>query len=193
MAAEERRSLVRGGERFGVRFGDSNWPAEHGTMLATIVHVRERSAMGTVLFVMMMPLAAGTALRTVPEVRDEQKARILRIEDEVPAPCCYTEPVSRHQSEVALKMRLEIAKWVAAGKTDQEILNTYVSQYGKEVLVDPRTIPGWWMPWVPWIAVILAVVFGFWLLAHWRAKPVPAALPPLTPDTPILPDLDDEE
>jgi cytochrome c-type biogenesis protein CcmH/NrfF len=90
-------------------------------------------------------------------------------------------------------MRIEIAKWVAEGKTDQEILDTYVQQYGAKVLVDPRTIPGWWTPWVPWLVAVFAVIFGFWLLRRWRTRMSPPA--PLSPslDGAVLPDLDDDE
>jgi len=107
---------------------------------------------------------------------------VQRIEGAVLALCCYTEPVSRHQSEIAFKMRIEIAKWVAEGRTDQEIPDIYVRRYGSKVLVDPRTFPAWWTPWVPWFIVILAVVSGFWILRRWHAKPLPAALPPLGHD-----------
>ncbi|MGP8248060.1 MAG: cytochrome c-type biogenesis protein CcmH [Bryobacteraceae bacterium] len=140
-----------------------------------------------------MALAQVFALPATVETPDEQKARVQRIEKAVLAPCCYTEPVSRHQSEVAVKMRIEIANWVAAGKTDQEILDTYVRQYGSRVLVGPRTAPGWWTPWVPWLALIFAVVFGIWLLGRWRAKPLPAGLASPSPDAAVLPDFDDEE
>lgn len=122
-----------------------------------------------------------------------QKDRIEQLEASVLAPCCYTEPVSRHQSEIALKMRIEIARWVAAGRTDREILETYVEQYGSKVLVDPRTIPGWWTPWIPWLTVIFTMGFGFWLLQRWHAKPVPDVMPSIDPDFPVLPDFDEEE
>ena len=133
------------------------------------------------------------AFSAAAEMPDKQRSRIHRIENAVLAPCCYKEPVSRHQSEVAVKMRLEIAKWVAEGRTDQDILDTYVTLYGRRVLVDPRTIPGWWTPWVPWITVVLAVAFGFWLLRRWNAKALPAASPSPGFDGAELPDLDDEE
>jgi cytochrome c-type biogenesis protein CcmH/NrfF len=131
------------------------------------------------------PASAATA--------NDQEARIKRIEASVLAPCCYTEPVSIHQSEIAVKMRLEIARWVAAGRTDREILDTYVQQYGSKVLVDPRTIPGWWAPWIPWLTVIAAMCFGFWLLRRWQAKPVPDAMPSTDLAFAVLPDLDEEE
>ncbi len=155
-----------------------------------VAHAHRRAATSTLLLGMAL---AGVFALPAAETPDEQKARVQRIEDAVLAPCCYTEPVSRHQSEVAVKMRIEIAKWVAAGRTDREILDTYVRQYGSRVLVDPRTIPGWWTPWVPWLALIFAVVFGFWLLRRWRVNPLPATLPSPSPDVAVPPDLDDEE
>lgn len=105
------------------------------------------------------------------ETAERQQARIDRLEHAVLAPCCYTESVAIHQSEIAVKMRVEIARWVAAGKTDQEILNTYVGLYGAKVLVDPKTAPRWWMQWVPWLVLAFGVASGFWLLHRWHAKP----------------------
>ena len=154
-----------------------------------IRRARRRAAGLTAL--LLFALAAPFVVSAAGETPDEQKARVRRIEDAVLAPCCYTEPVSRHQSEIALKMRIEIANWVAAGKTDREILDAYVQQYGAKVLVDPRTIPGWWTPWVPWLTIILGVGFALWLVRRWRANPVPQSAPDL--DDQNLPDFDDEE
>jgi cytochrome c-type biogenesis protein CcmH/NrfF len=113
------------------------------------------------------------------------------LEHAVLAPCCYTEPVAIHQSEIAVKMRLEIVKWVAAGKTDQEILNTYVGLYGARILVDPTTAPRWWIAWVPWLALAFGVAGGFWLLQRWHAGP--GIEPAAAGGQPIeLPDLEDE-
>jgi cytochrome c-type biogenesis protein CcmH/NrfF len=70
----------------------------------------------------------------------EQHARIQRLEKAVLAPCCYTETVGQHQSEIAVQMRVEIAKWVEQGRTDEEILDTYAKRYGAKVLVDPNTV-----------------------------------------------------
>jgi cytochrome c-type biogenesis protein CcmH len=120
-----------------------------------------------------------------------QQARIERLEDAVLAPCCYTEPVSRHQSDIAIKMRLEIADWVAAGKSDQEILGTYVQRYGARVLVDPSTKPGPWMMWAPWVFAIAMLVYGGWLLRRWRGRPPEGAS--TRPEMLVLPAFDDEE
>ena len=140
-------------------------------------------------------LAIGIAALALPvrsQAVGDVTARIARLQDAVLAPCCYTEPVSRHQSEIAIKMRLEIAKWVAEGRSDREILGAYVQQYGAKVLVDPRTRPAWWMPWIPWSVLILAMAFGYWLLWQWRAKPVPA-LPVAGTEQAALPDFECED
>ncbi len=122
----------------------------------------------------------------------EQQARIGRLERAVLAPCCYAEPVAIHQSEIALKMRLEIAKWVISGKSDQEILGAYVQEYGAKVLVDPRTIPAWWTPWIPWLTVVFGVAVVFLILKRWRSNRLPPAPPSGFEDRP-LPDIDIED
>jgi cytochrome c-type biogenesis protein CcmH/NrfF len=143
-------------------------------------------------FLILNSLAAFALPGNAADV-DDQRARIERLQDSVLAPCCYTEPVSRHQSDIALKMRIEIVKWVAAGRTDREILDTYAQEYGSKVLVDPRTIPGWWTPWIPWLTVVVAMGFGFWLLRRWHARPVSDPAASSDPAFALLPDFDDEE
>ena len=145
------------------------------------------------LVVLHVALAVGMGSAAHAESQKEQDARIARLQDAVLAPCCYTEPVSRHQSEIALKMRIEIAKWVTAGKTDREILGAYIDLYGSKVLVDPRSKPGAWTPWVPWLTLILAMAFGCWLLRHWRAAPVPAGMSPGASEPGDLPDFEIED
>ncbi len=126
------------------------------------------------------------------EIAEQQRTRIEHLEHAVLAPCCYTESVAVHQSEIAVKMRLEITKWVEMGKSDREILDTYVGLYGSKVLVDPRTIPAWWTPWVPWIVLAIGAVLLTWFLKRWRLK-VEASRPASDLEGQALPDLEDED
>ena len=144
------------------------------------------------LAVLSVALAAGAGAAGAGAAED-RNARIARLQDAVLAPCCYTEPVSKHQSEIALKMRLEIARWVSEGRTDREILDAYIGNYGSKVLVDPRTKPGAWTPWVPWLTAILAVSFGFWLVRRWRPAPAVGGAPLSAPELAALPDFDEDE
>ncbi|MGA2116537.1 MAG: cytochrome c-type biogenesis protein CcmH [Bryobacteraceae bacterium] len=125
------------------------------------------------------------------ETPRQPRERVDRLQRAVLAPCCYTESVAIHQSEIAVKMRLEIARWVAMGESDRAILDTYVGLYGSKVLVDPRTVPRGWTPFVPWLVLILGVFLVAWLLKRWRVVPRTATALS-TAEVENLPDLDDD-
>jgi cytochrome c-type biogenesis protein CcmH len=127
-------------------------------------------------------------------VPQEQRARVQRLEKAVLAPCCYTENVGQHQSEIAVQMRVQIAKWVEQGRTDEEILNTYAERYGAKVLVDPNTIPKGWTLVVPWAFAILGTLGAAWMLWRWRVPRLATAGPPDAGGAalPDFPDLEDE-
>ena len=143
------------------------------------------SKFAQVLFLTLLPLFA------FAENAEQRQVRVDRLERAVLAPCCYTESVAIHQSVVAVKMRLEITKWVAAGKSDQQILHTYASLYGSKVLVDPRTMPRGWTPFFPWIVLTMGVFLVGWLVKRWRASSS-AAPGVLAAEVQNLPDFDDE-
>lgn len=106
------------------------------------------------------PLRAGNA---------EQQQRIAALEGKLLAPCCYMEPVGRHQSEIALRMRLEIARLVESGKTDGEIVDAYVRQYGAKVIADFTPAPTW-ATYVPWLlAMAGSIGLGWWIRRMVRA------------------------
>jgi cytochrome c-type biogenesis protein CcmH/NrfF len=73
----------------------------------------------------------------------DQRERIHKLENSLIAPRCYSEVVSRHNSDAAVKMRLEIAAWVTEGKSDREILDAYKQLYGMRVLTEPEGL-AWW-------------------------------------------------
>jgi len=58
------------------------------------------------------------------------------------APCCYNGSVALHQSDAAKKMRAEIAKLIAGGKSDREILDLYIQRQGKRILAEPEVQRG---------------------------------------------------
>jgi cytochrome c-type biogenesis protein CcmH len=139
-----------------------------------------------ILLLTLLPVLA------LAERAEQPQARVARLEHAVLAPCCYTESVAIHQSEIAVKMRLEIAKSVAAGKSDQEILDAYAGLYGSKVLVDPRTMPRGWTLFFPWFVLILGMFLVGWLLKRWRAAPRPSTVTALSTAELNLPDFDDE-
>jgi cytochrome c-type biogenesis protein CcmH len=112
----------------------------------------------------------------LPELSPEQRERAHRLENALLAPCCYSEPVARHNSSAAAEVRADIAAQIAAGKTDREILDSYIAQYGQRILVEPEGAKWWWMHVVPVVMVLAGLIFVIWLLARWR-RPVSPATP----------------
>jgi cytochrome c-type biogenesis protein CcmH len=117
---------------------------------------------------------------------DPKAAAMAReIEDNLIAPCCWTQPVSEHYSEVAEKIRKEVSQMVAAGKSRDEILDYYVSQYGERILATPRAKGFNALAYVlPWLALIL----GAWLLILLLKKLRTPATAPAAPAPSPIPD-----
>jgi cytochrome c-type biogenesis protein CcmH len=59
------------------------------------------------------------------------------IESELVAPCCWSQQVSVHNSPAADAIRADIRTRLDAGEAHQQILDAYVAQYGKAILVEP--------------------------------------------------------
>ena len=66
------------------------------------------------------------------------EAQLRRLQGRFLAPCCWQESLAVHQSEIAVELRAEIARLAAAGRTENEIVDTLVARYGERILVEPR-------------------------------------------------------
>jgi cytochrome c-type biogenesis protein CcmH len=89
------------------------------------------------------------------------------------APCCWSGLVSQHDSQVAREIRQQTRQMLAAGKSEQEILEYYVSLYGERILASPRPRGFNLLVWIlPWLLLIAGVAFLVFLLRYWmRRKP----------------------
>jgi cytochrome c-type biogenesis protein CcmH len=124
----------------------------------------------------MAALPAGLAAAT-PRSGDAR-----RVEERLLAPCCWAESVAFHNSPVAQRMRAEIEKLVAEGRTEPEIVDYYVERYGERILREPRGRKWLWLTLGPIVAALggcawLFVFMGGSRKAAASAIPAPAALP----------------
>jgi cytochrome c-type biogenesis protein CcmH len=132
----------------------------------------------TALIAAIMGAAAFSGAQSAPTSEKERE-----IEDQLIAPCCWTQPVSQHYSEVAEKIRNEVHEMVAAGKSRDEILDYFVAQYGERILAAPRAKGFNGLVYIlPWLALVLGAWLLIILLKKLRA-PVPASTPAPLPDS----------
>lgn len=89
----------------------------------------------------------------------KQAERIRNIEDSLLSPCCYGGQVSTHMSEIAAQMRQEITQMVLAGRSDKEICDYYVRQYGQQVLAEPEGPRRLMLYGIPVTLTVAGIVF----------------------------------
>ena len=65
----------------------------------------------------------------------EQQAK--KLETMLIAPCCWSQQVSVHSSPASDEIKTNIRKMLADGKTQQQILDAYVAEYGDRILAEP--------------------------------------------------------
>lgn len=116
-----------------------------------------------------------------------QQRDVRKIQDRFVAPCCWQESVAVHRSEVAAEMRAEIARMVAEGKSEDQIVRIYVERYGERILLEPRGSNLFWLTLIPVALITLAAAcLSAYIYRKRRA-------PPSIPDVGSLPALPEEE
>ncbi len=110
-----------------------------------------------------------------------QVALIRKIEGRVMAPCCYTQTIRDHDSQVAVEMREEVTAMVASGKSEQEIITYYRTKYGETILVVPDGLTGRLLTATP----VLLFIASAGLLVVFIRKTVNARDKPVTQGEPI--------
>lgn len=104
------------------------------------------------------------------------------LEGRIMAPCCWTQTIDIHGSEIAIDLRLEIRRRLKAGETPEAIEASLVQRYGERILAVPPGSP------LKSVATLLALGFAgagggaLVMLKRWRArgsgeKPKPKSKP----------------
>ena len=114
-------------------------------------------------------LLSGNVLLVAEPVQTswELQARARALEAKLMAPCCFTQTIDQHESDIARQMRAEVSGWLAQGLSDQQILDIYVERYGARILAVPppqgfnRLL--YWMPYLVTLALLIAVCLTLWV------------------------------
>jgi cytochrome c-type biogenesis protein CcmH len=81
-------------------------------------------------------------LVNMASLSNTQKSEIRKAEERLLAPCCYTQSIAVHGSEIAEQMRAEVTEMVVHGRSENEIVDYYRGLYGDRVLVVPDGVTG---------------------------------------------------
>jgi cytochrome c-type biogenesis protein CcmH len=106
----------------------------------------------------------------------QASGRIRALQEKLIAPCCWSESVAAHRSEVAAEMRAEIARMVHDGRTDREILDFYKAKYGTRILMEPEGQLRVWAYTIPIVASILGLALVVWIIRR-MIRPQPESSP----------------
>ncbi len=102
------------------------------------------------------------------------KDRARALQEKLIAPCCWSESVAMHRSEIAAEMRAEIARMVQEGRSDREILDFYKARYGTRILMEPEGQLRLWAYTIPVLAVIIGLALVVWIIRR-MVRPQPEA------------------
>jgi cytochrome c-type biogenesis protein CcmH len=101
---------------------------------------------------------------------------VRRVALQLQCPVCEGETVADSPSGLAGDMRSVIRTRLAAGESDQQILDEFVASYGDSILTEP---PKRGISLGVWVGPVIGVVFGVLilgvLLSNWRRPPTPRA------------------
>ncbi|MGD9652498.1 MAG: cytochrome c-type biogenesis protein CcmH [Candidatus Dadabacteria bacterium] len=121
----------------------------------------------TTLALTVLFLFSAAAIATEKSLDD----RVNEIAYLLMCPVCQGQSVAESNSNLANDMRQIIRKQLEEGKTNQEVIDYFVSSYGDSILASPPKKGINWLLWVmPGVAVVLGAV-GIALFLHKSKRP----------------------
>lgn len=106
----------------------------------------------TLMLVLVVVIGVGLATAS-PAAGD----RVEALAEQLRCPVCQGESVADSPSETASAITQQIEEMVAAGRSDEEILDHYVARYGRWVLLEP---PARGDTLLLWLLPLLALAAG---------------------------------
>ncbi len=121
------------------------------------------------------------------QISDDQVNRVAR---QLYCPICENVPLDVCETQACEDWKDEIRQRLAAGQSEQEIIDYFASVYGERALAEPRS----WVVWVlPVVGLVIAGLIFLVVVRNWtrnRPEPAPARTEAVEP-MPLPPGLDE--
>jgi cytochrome c-type biogenesis protein CcmH len=128
--------------------------------------------------ILAIVVVAALAFGTVRHGSKSLESRTTSLASTLRCPVCSGESVEDSQAPVSKTIRSDIKSRLASGQSPSEIRNFYVSKYGNDILLKPKTKGISLLAWLIPIGVgIAAVVLIVVLYSRWRIRDVEIASP----------------
>ena len=120
---------------------------------------------------LLLPIIVATALVIGVVDREDAsaEARVARIAESVMCPTCNGQSVADSRAPAANNVRLEIARRVDAGQSDDEIRAALAQTFGRRVILNPPRSGTAGLVWViPVVALVVALAGLAATFRRWR-------------------------
>lgn len=126
-----------------------------------------------------VPQATGTAPDVKPTILDPvANKRVAEISSQLRCLVCQNQSIADSNAELAIDLKNQVVKQIAAGKTNEQIIDFMVERYGDFVLYNPPFKLSTLLLWVgPALFFVFALAALFWTLIkrkQQKAKPLTA-------------------
>ena len=104
----------------------------------------------------LLPTSAAAGVAVPTEKDPVAAARAVRLAEKLRCLVCQNQTIADSSATLAQDLRKQIAEQIAAGKTDDQILDYMVARYGDFVLLRPRLTVETLLLWFTPFALLLA-------------------------------------
>jgi cytochrome c-type biogenesis protein CcmH len=145
------------------------------------------------LILMLVTLSASFAIAAVVSAQDGTPVPypsdddVNRVAKQLYCPVCPNTPLDVCETKACQDWRAQIKDQLAAGWTDEQVIQYFVAQYGERVLAEPRRSGFTSFVWLlPVLSVIIGLVVVAQILRSWKARrPTPVLVESApSPDVP---------
>lgn len=108
--------------------------------------------------------------------------RVVEIANQLRCLVCQNQSIADSNADLAVDLRNQVVKQVAAGKSDKEIIDYMVSRYGDFVLYNPPFKAQTIILWVGPVVILIAALLAFYINLRRRRTLVSGQEKELSPE-----------
>lgn len=108
--------------------------------------------------------------------------RVVEIASQLRCLVCQNQSIAESNADLAVDLRNQVVKQVAAGRTDKEIIDYMVSRYGDFVLYNPPFKAQTVILWLGPLVILIAALLGFYINLRRRRALVTGQEKELSPE-----------